>query len=52
MTAPEKAAFAQKEAEMRQEPEGQHLDEVAEQQANVLAANGVDGHDGVKAMDG
>ena len=52
MTAAERAQFAQKEAELSAEPELQHLDEVVHQQTNVLATNGVNGHDGVNSMNG
>ena len=52
MTAAEKAKFAQKEAELSHEPESQRLDEVVQQQTDVLATNGVSGHEGVNGMNG
>ena len=52
MTAAEKTKFAQKEAELSHEPESQRLDEVVQQQTDILATNGVSGHEGVNGMNG
>lgn len=52
MTADEKIRFAQKEAELSQEPESQHLDQIVDQQTNVLANHGVNGHEGVNVLNG
>ena len=52
MTADEKTKFAQKEAELSQEPESQHLDQIVDQQTNVLAGNDVNIHDGVSVLNG
>ena len=52
MSADEKKKFAQREAELRQEPESNHLDQIVDQQTNVLARNDVNGHEGVDAMNG
>ena len=52
MTAEEKAEFARKEAELKKEPESQHLDHVVDQQTNILAIDGVNGHEAVGVMDG
>lgn len=52
MTAEEKEKFAQKEAELSQEPESNHLDQIVDQQTNVLAGHEVNGHEGVNALNG
>lgn len=52
MTADEKIKFAQKEAELSQEPESQHLDQIVEQQTSVLAKHDVNGHEGVDVLNG
>ncbi len=52
MTAAEKTRFAEKEAELSLEPESQRLDEVVQQQTDVLATNGISGHEGVSGMNG
>ena len=52
MTTAERDDFAKKEQEMRAEPEGKHLEQVVDLQAIVLSANGVDGSEGVQAMEG
>lgn len=52
MTAEEKIQFARKEAELREEPESQHLDQIVDQQTNVLARPDVNGHDGVNVLNG
>lgn len=52
MTAEEKLKFAQKEAELNQEPESRHLDQIVDQQTNVLAGPGVNGHEGVNMLNG
>ena len=52
MTADEKMEFAQKEAELSQEPEAQHLDQIVDQQTIVLANHGVNGHQGVNVLNG
>ena len=52
MTAAEKTKFAQKEAELSHEPESQRLDKVVQQQTDVLATNGVSGHESVNGMNG
>ena len=52
MTAEEKKKFAQKEAELSQEPEANHLDQIVDQQTNVLARPDVNGHEGVNALNG
>lgn len=52
MTAEEKIQFAQKEAELSEEPESQHLDQIVDQQTNVLAKSDVNGHDGVNVLNG
>ena len=50
MTADEKTKFAQKEAELSQEPESQHLDQIVDQQTSALAKHEVNGHEGVNAL--
>ena len=52
MTVAEKKKFAQKEAELSHEPESQRLDQVVQQQTDVLATNGINGHEGVNGMNG
>ena len=52
MTADEKLQFAQKEAELSQEPESQHLDHIVDQQTSILARQDVNGHEGVKVLNG
>lgn len=52
MTAEEKAKFAQKEAELNQEPESQQLDQIVDQQTNVLARQDVNGHEGINMLNG
>ena len=44
MTSEEQAQFAKKEAELGEEPESQHLDQVVDQQTNILANHDVNGH--------
>ena len=52
MTADEKTKFAQKEAELSQEPEAQHLDQIVDQQTSALAKHEVNGHEGVNVLNG
>lgn len=52
MTVDEKIQFAQKEAELSEEPESQRLDQIVDQQTNVLAKNDVNGHEGVNVLNG
>lgn len=52
MTTEEKIQFAQKEAELSQEPESQHLDHIVDQQTNALAKHDVNGHEGVDVLNG
>lgn len=52
MTADEKTKFAQKEAELSQEPESQHLDQIVDQQTSALANHEVNGREGVNALNG
>ena len=52
MTAEEKAEFARKEAELKMEPESQHLDQMVDNQTKVLATKGVNGHEAIRSMDG
>ena len=52
MTAEEKKKFAQKEAELSQEPESNHLDQIVDQQTKVLARHDVNGHEGVSLLNG
>lgn len=52
MTAEEKTAFAKKEAELSQEPESQHLDQIVDQQTSVLSRHDVNGHEGVNILNG
>ncbi|CAD6582267.1 MAG: Saccharopine dehydrogenase [Alectoria sarmentosa] len=52
MTAEEKMQFAQKEAELSQEPESQHLDHIVDQQTNALAKHELNGHEGVDVLNG
>ena len=52
MTADEKTKFAQKEAELSQEPESQHLDQIVDQQTSALATHEINGHEGVNALNG
>ena len=47
MTADEEAKYAEKTAELGEEPESKALDGVVEKQTDVLATNGVDGHAGL-----
>ena len=51
MTAEEKRNFAQKEAELRQEPDANHLDQIVDQQTKVLARHETNGHEGVSALE-
>lgn len=52
LTADEKIKFAEKEAELSQEPEAQHLDQIVDQQTSVLAKHDVNGHEGVNVLNG
>ena len=52
MTAEEKKKFAQKEAELSQEPESNRLDQVVDQQTNVLAKHNINGSEGVNLFNG
>lgn len=52
MTADEKKKFAQKEAELSQEPESNHLDQIVDQQTNTLAKHDINGHEGVNVLNG
>ena len=52
MTADEKKKFAQKEAELSQEPESNHLDQIVDQQTNALAKHDINGHEGVNVLNG
>lgn len=52
MTADEKTQFAKKEAELREEPESQHLDQIVDQQTSVLAKHDVNGREGVNVLNG
>ena len=52
MTAEEKQKYAQKEAELSQEPESNQLDQIVDQQTNVLAGHDVNGHEGVNVLNG
>ena len=52
MTTEEKKKYAQKEAELSQEPELNQLDQIVDQQTNVLAGDDVNGHEGVNVLNG
>lgn len=52
MTADEKSRYAEKEAELSQEPESQHLDQIVDQQTNILANQDVNGHESVSVLNG
>ena len=52
MTDEEKKKFAQKEAELSQEPESNHLDQIVDQQTNALAKHDINGHEGVNVLNG
>ncbi|KAL9073603.1 MAG: hypothetical protein Q9161_002845 [Pseudevernia consocians] len=52
MTADERMKFAQKEAELSQEPESQHLDQIVDQQTDALARHDVHDHNAVKVLNG
>lgn len=50
MTADEKKKFAQKEAELSQEPESNHLDQIVDQQTNALAKPDINSHESVNVL--
>ena len=52
MTTEEREKFAQKEAELKQEPQSQQLDEVVDKQTDLLATNGINSTDGVEGLNG
>ena len=52
MTVKEKAEFARREADLKKEPESQHLDQVVDQQTDILANSGINGHQSIGALDG
>ena len=52
MTTEEKKKYAQKEAELSQEPELNQLDQIVDQQTNGLAGDDVNGHEGVNVLNG
>ena len=52
LTAAEKNKLAQKVAELSREPEAQQLNHVVDQQTDIIASNGIDGHAAVNGING